>query len=1010
MEEATFVKSHVAALSGLPTTYPNTFEPAPEDFSRKLPVVPIEIPPPPERKNAQPSASGQINVTVKSLKPALAFPLVVLPTDSIASIKEQLAQHSRAPPADAQRLLLKGKALADNKLLQEYDIGDGATINLLIKPGVEWTGIERPMATLSEKSPSHLRLPSQENIPSVVLSPIPDPEGRAPSPHALALDAPPPPISSSVRQSYHQTISNPAFWDKMQAFLSAEFSNREDADNAFEAFLIASKEQLTAGEIAKIRDATGNLDRQLGDPLDHVLRCTICYLQLPADVFGKLSPQGCRLPPMATQQPELSGIAPEGSRSVPSSPRDEKTPSFDEKKDNEKSLGVHDSDHGHTDSHEPFPIDPEHADEEYQLTLRALVVGWMLGAVVGASNIYLGLKTGFTFGPQLFGAIFGFAILKPLSKAFTLQFLPGWVWGGEFGPKENCTVQTAATSAGGMGIIFVSAVPAMYRMGLMSEFPDADVGRRVDALIALTVSAAFFGEAHVPYPTATAFTIRALHAGRTGAEAARKKSIGLASSFGVAFCFKVAAGYLPGIIWDWHIGWTFYRLGWTNMIELDNFGWWPEFTPAFFGAGMLSGMNASWSFFGGFVLAWGIIAPSLISTGGAVGKQRSPDEFPEVWSYQAMSFKTLDEYVHSPSPRYWLLWPGVLIMLVYSFAEMFMSSRAAFKSFGKLGPAIVNNIRRLRTRGDPNTIHTRRGQRSHSHRVPAWAWGTGLILSLIMSCALLATQFSLNVGEVILALVFRLHDINPVSTVAKASQLIFGGVTKGTGAELKPAQEINLVAGIIAAGSAAQACDMTGDLKTGHLLRAKPKNQFVAQVTGSIVSVFLGVGLFVLFTKASPCILYPPEDGICSYGAPSVAAWQAVATAVTADKLPIPPSSGYTAIGLSIAAVITVVIKHLWIPRKYWGYIPNWNAIGLAFVVPQTYYGTAMAAGATFNYLWERRNPRSFDMYMFPISAGMLAGEGLGGVLLALLSVAGVGADGVKYGTSVGCTINEFCG
>jgi hypothetical protein len=128
-------------------------------------------------------------------------------------------------------------------------------------------------------------------------------------------------------------------------------------------------------------------------------------------------------------------------------------------------------------------------------------------------------------------------------------------------------------------------------------------------------------------------------------------------------------------------------------------------TPAFFGAGMLSGMNASWSFFGGFVLAWGIIAPSLIATGGAVGRQRSPDEFPEVWSYQAMSFKTLEDYIHSPSPRYWLLWPGVLIMLIYSFAEMFMSSRAAFKSFGKLGPAIVNSIRRFRVRGDPNTIH-----------------------------------------------------------------------------------------------------------------------------------------------------------------------------------------------------------------------------------------------------------------------------------------------------------------
>ncbi|KAG9127205.1 hypothetical protein FRC07_000250 [Ceratobasidium sp. 392] len=261
MEEATFVKTHLAALSTLPTTYPNDFQPAPEDLVRTR-VFPIEILPPPERKAAAQTtgATGQINVTVKSLKPALSFPLSVLPTDSIASIKDQLAQHPRAPPADAQRLLLKGKALADSKLLQEYEIGDGATINLLVKPGVDWTGEEKPMAsTVAVEKPGHLRIPSQSDmaIPSVTLSPIPDPEGRAPSPHALALDATPPPLSSSVRPSYHQTIASPEFWDKLHGFLSQEFSNREDADGAFESFLIASKEQLTAGEIAKIRDSTG---------------------------------------------------------------------------------------------------------------------------------------------------------------------------------------------------------------------------------------------------------------------------------------------------------------------------------------------------------------------------------------------------------------------------------------------------------------------------------------------------------------------------------------------------------------------------------------------------------------------------------------------------------------------------------------------------------------------------------------------------------------------------------
>ena len=48
------------------------------------------------------------------------------------------------------------------------------------------------------------------------------------------------------------------------------------------------------------------------------------------------------------------------------------------------------------------------------------------------------------------------------------------------------------------------------------------------------------------------------------------------------------------------------------------------------------------------------------------------------------------------------------------------------------------------------------------------------------------------------------------------------------------------------------------------------------------------------------------------------------------------------------------------------------------------------AAGSLMNFFWARRNPASFDMYMFALAAGLLAGEGLGGVLQALLAVAKV--------------------
>ncbi|KAI0745132.1 OPT oligopeptide transporter [Earliella scabrosa] len=698
---------------------------------------------------------------------------------------------------------------------------------------------------------------------------------------------------------------------------------------------------------------------------------------------------------------------------------------------NEKKVGEGISDEYENetpDISKPFPPDPNEMVETHQLTLRALIVGSALGAVVGASNIYLGLKTGFTFGPQLFGAIFGFAIIKPLSKALPESGILGKLFGGQFGPKENCTVQSAATAAGGIGILFVSAIPAMYRLGLLSELPQQDIGR----LIALTACAGFFGVFFViplrryyivkqkltfPTPAATAVTIHALHNSRNGATVARKKSLALLYAFIIVFVYKVVSGYAPGVIFDWHIGWTLYRLGFTSIISLENYGWFIEFTPAFFGAGMLSGLNASWSFFGGSILAWGIIAPSLVKNGLAVGVPIS-EEFPLV-SYNALSFADQSAYTDAPSPRYWLLWPGILMMLCYSFTDLGMNSGFIINSLRNAKMSNMNLNPRAWFRRSTEVDEDDEDQTPMEDRVPTLWWTTGLTASVVLCCAILATLFHMNVGEAILSLVLGFlfsfvgvqsagtTDINPVTAVAKASQLIFGGIGKGSGLAVGPAETVNLTAGIIAAGSAAQSTDMTGDLKTGYLLRAKPKNQFVAQLVGSVVAIFLNVGLFVLFTTASPCIL-DPNALQCTYAAPSISAWVAVAEAVALPSLPISKSAGFTAIALGIFTVIMVIVKHLFIPKKFWPYVPNWNAVGLAFVAPQIPFSIAMAAGSIFNYLWQKRNPAGFDMYMFSISAGMLAGEGLGGVLQALLAVAKV--DGGLFGTAIGCPGFEFCG
>lgn len=135
---------------------------------------------------------------------------------------------------------------------------------------------------------------------------------------------------------------------------------------------------------------------------------------------------------------------------------------------------------------DPFTPFDDIPDERHSIvTFRAMLIGCICGALVNASNIYLGLKTGWTFSANLFGAIVGFALLKPLGRALPESFP---ILGGEFGPRENNIVQTAATAAGGLSSVFVSGIPAMYQLDLLST-PREDFAR----LITLTLVGGYFG-------------------------------------------------------------------------------------------------------------------------------------------------------------------------------------------------------------------------------------------------------------------------------------------------------------------------------------------------------------------------------------------------------------------------------------------------------------------------------------------------------------------------------------
>lgn len=152
------------------------------------------------------------------------------------------------------------------------------------------------------------------------------------------------------------------------------------------------------------------------------------------------------------------------------------------------------------------PLDGIAEDGSNIITMRAVTVGIACGALVNASNVYLGLKTGWAASANIFAvrfapslqrishydadnrdsqSIIGYALLKETPSFLTC--LP--CLRETFGPRENNIVQTVATAAGGMSNVFTSAFPAMYQLGLLDGSPSQNFWR----MVALVAVGGYFG-------------------------------------------------------------------------------------------------------------------------------------------------------------------------------------------------------------------------------------------------------------------------------------------------------------------------------------------------------------------------------------------------------------------------------------------------------------------------------------------------------------------------------------
>jgi len=192
----------------------------------------------------------------------------------------------------------------------------------------------------------------------------------------------------------------------------------------------------------------------------------------------------------------------------------------------------------------------------------------------------------------------------------------------------------------------------------------------------------------------------------------------------------------------------------------------------------------------------------------------------------------------------------------------------------------------------------------------------------------------------------------------------------------------------ITAGAATSAADLLTDLKSGYLLGANPRQQFLAQFAG----IFVGTAVSVLTFAA----LVPNAEalGTDQFPAPAAQVWSAVAIALGHGLMSLEAAKLWLIVaGAGTGAALT--LAPLMAP-KYEKYLPSASAFGLAWVF-NWYYGLLFFLGALVALLIERRNPRVAEEFTLPVASGVIAGGSLMGVALVIWTNGG-GVLGKLFG------------
>ena len=582
-------------------------------------------------------------------------------------------------------------------------------------------------------------------------------------------------------------------------------------------------------------------------------------------------------------------------------------------------------------------------DSMAQLTWRAVLMGSCLGGVLSLTNLYIGLKAGWGFGVAITASILSYAIWTSLLKV-GLARTPMTIL------ENNCMQSTASSAGYSTGGTLVSAFAAYIIINHQSmSVPLMLVWVFFVAVLGVTMAIPMkrqminIEQLRFPSGIAAAGTLRALHAKSSqGLRAA--KALGLAGLIAAidkvwveglstisASLERFSSGAQLTGLQKWLLG-SHYE-AWSGRTVV--FSW--DFI--FLAAGAITGMRVCATMFVSGTLCWAMVVP-VLQTEGVI----------EVAGFTAIV--------------QWTLWFGASCMVAAGLLSFALSWRTALSAFRDLGQMLAL---RSAAPSEPCRIEA-----------PMSWFAVGQIVSLVALAWLGHVSFSIPVWEtaIAVALSFWLAlvacrvtgetDTTPVGAMGKVTQLIFGGLSPGN-------VNVNLMSANITAGAATSAADLLTDLKSGYLLGANPRQQFVAQFSGIFVGTVVSVLTFAVLVPNAQVL------GTDQFPAPAAQTWSAVAIALgqglsslDSVKLWLIFVGGVVAVPLTLAPVLF---------PKYQEYLPSASAFGLAWVFPW-YYGLLFFLGALIALLLERRRPKLAKEFTLPVASGVVAGGSLMGVVL----------------------------